>query len=115
MKTDSIYVVSRYNARNEGEVQSYFIQENHLAIISIEDVYNRKLQWICSTYFKRGKNSGQGIRVDEEEMKQKIKESVIVEVMKKDGKKCFCYINKRDYENGVQTKVLWYPKMEDWL
>ena len=139
------------SVRNHGEVQSYYIQENHPAIISIEDwnrvqvlmknrfhkkklgekgtdiyknrseltgmlfcpyckkalnrryVYNRKVQWICSTYLKKGKCSCPGIRVDDEEaMKQRINEPMIVEEMKRDGKKYHCYTSKRDYENGIR-------------
>lgn len=144
--------------RNRGNVKSYYITDNHPAIISGEEwakvqeilarrrkeknlgeqetiiyqsryplsgmlicphcgktlhrryVYNRKVQWICSTYLHNGKNACRGIRVDDEEVKkQNITEPTVIEEINllgkehQNGKKHYRYTSQREFNKGVRA------------
>jgi len=123
--------------RNRGELQSYYISENHPAIIAPEDwekvqllmkehakkkgidyenldkyqnrypqtsmlvcpycgknlrrryVYDKKVQWICSTYILDGKNVCKGVRIDDDWIKKQniSKPTVVEEVTVRDEKR----------------------------
>ena len=134
---------------NRGEVQSYYITDNHPAIVSEEKwnqvqaererrkkernitadgaekyqnryplsgmlicpycgknlrrrmVYKGKIQWLCSTYIKEGKQACRGVRVDDTEViKQNITESTVVEEVNVHGKKYYRYTRKADFISG---------------
>ena len=145
--------------RNRGELQSYYISENHPAIIPGDDwdkvqtildekikhrnlgregtaiykkrykfsgllfcpycgkalnrryVHNRKVQWICSTYLKKGIEACKGIRAFEEDIERDIEKLridltqpiVIEEIGTRkqggniNGKKHYRYTSKSEY------------------
>lgn len=132
---------------NRGEVQSYYISENHPAIIPPEDwekvqlrikenakkkgidyenlekyqnryplsgmlicpycrknlrrryVHNKKVQWICSTYIRKGKSSCKGIRIDDEWIKkQGITKPTVVEEIILNGCKRYRFTEKNLFE-----------------
>ncbi|WP_277407372.1 recombinase family protein [Lacrimispora xylanisolvens] len=134
---------------NRGEVQSYYITDNHPAIVSEEKwnqvqaererrkkerniavdntekyqnryslsgmlicpycgknlrrrmVYKGKIQWLCSTYIKEGKQACRGVRVDNiEVIKRNITEPTVVEEVSGHGKKHYRYTRKADFING---------------
>lgn len=134
---------------NRGEVQSYYITDNHPAIVSEEKwnqvqaererrkkerniaadgnekyqnryplsgmlicpyceknlrrrmVYKGKIQWLCSTYIKEGKQACLGVRVDNTEVKkQNITEPTVVEEVNIHGKKHYSYTRKADFISG---------------
>lgn len=116
-----------HRVRNRGQVTSYYISDNHPAIVTKEEwqqvqemlayqkeqrgignednkyqnrydlsgmlvcpycgkslkrryVYNKKVQWICSTYIQKGKQVCKGVRVDDRWLsKQSIKTRSVVE------------------------------------
>lgn len=139
--------------RNNGEVQSYYIEENHPAIVSKEDwdrvqqiilkhreqrkiatdgtekyknryplsgilicphcgknlrrkqVYNKKIEWWCSTYIYEGKSACKGIKISDEEVSiQNITEPTVIEEVKIDGKKYYGYTRKTDFDKGIRNK-----------
>lgn len=134
---------------NRGEVQSYYITDNHPAIVSEEKwnqvqaererrkknrniatdgtekyqnryplsgmlicpycgknlrrrmVYKGKIQWLCSTYIKEGKQACRGVRVDNTEViKRNITEPTVVEEVNVHGKKHYRYTRKADFISG---------------
>lgn len=134
---------------NRGEVQSYYITDNHPAIVSEEKwnqvqaererrkknrniaadgvekyqnryplsgmlicpycrknlrrrmVYKGKIQWLCSTYIKEGKQACRGVRVDDTEViKKNIIEPTVVEEVNVHGKKHYRYTRKADFISG---------------
>lgn len=144
--------------RNRGEVQSYYISDNHPAIISEEkwqrvqlererrkkerniagdgtekyqnryplsgmlvcpycgknlrrrQVYKGKIQWLCSTYIEKGKQSCRGIRVDDAEVQtQRIMEPTVIEEVEMNGKKHYRYTRKADYSGRSAAE----PKREE--
>lgn len=134
---------------NRGEVQSYYITDNHPSIVSEEKwnqvqaererrkkerniatggaekyqnryplsgmlicpycgknlrrrmVYKGKIQWLCSTYIKEGKQACRGVRVDDTEViEQNITEPTVVEEVNVHGKKHYRYTRKADFISG---------------
>jgi len=126
----------RQTTRNRGKLQSYYISENHPAIIPPEDwekvqllmkehaekkgidyenldkyqnrypqtgmlvcpycgknlrrryVYDKKVQWICSTYILDGKNVCKGVRIDDDWIKkQNIRKPTVIEEVTVKGEK----------------------------
>lgn len=137
--------------KNRGEVQSYYITDNHPAIVSADlwdrvqeerkrrkkernigsggsakyqnryplsgmlvcpycgknlrrrQVYKKRIQWWCSTYIEKGKQTCQGIRVDDAEVqKQNITEPTVVEEVEQSGKKYYRYTSKAEFGNGCR-------------
>lgn len=136
--------------RNKGEVKSYYVSENHPAIVSEEEwqqvqelmqyhkkqrniqngnkyqnryplsgklvcpycgkslrrryVYNKRVEWICSTYIQKGKEACKGIRVRDELLTGlSFTEPMVVEEVIEDGEKHYCYTSKRAYDNGERA------------
>lgn len=136
--------------KNKGEVQSYYVTENHPGIVSEEEwqqvqelleynrkkrnndcsnkyqnrypmsgmlicpycgkslrrryVYNRKVEWICSTYIQKGKEACKGIRVRDELLTGlSFTEPMVVEEVSKNGEKHYDYTSKRAYDNGERA------------
>ena len=139
--------------RNNGEVQAYYIEENHPAIVSTEDwekvqelmerrkkkrkigaggvekyknryplsgmlicphcgktlrrkqVYNKRIEWWCSTYITKGKSTCKGIKIaDEIASKKNITEQMVIEEVMIDGKKHYSYTSKADYDRGIRNE-----------
>lgn len=139
--------------RNNGEVQAYYIEENHPAIVSIEDweevhelmekrkkkrkigaggvekyknryplsgmlicphcgktlrrkqVYNKRIEWWCSTYITKGKSTCKGIKIaDEIASKKNITEQTVIEEVMIDGEKHYSYTSKADYDRGIRNE-----------
>lgn len=135
--------------KNRGEVQSYYITDNHPAIVSADlwnrvqeerkrrkkernigsggsakyqnryplsgmlicpycgknlrrrQVYKKRIQWWCSTYIEKGKQTCQGIRVDDAEVqKQNITEPTVIEEVEQNGKKYYRYTSKAEFGSG---------------
>lgn len=133
--------------KNNGAVDSYYIKDNHEAIVTesewdrVQDimegrrkakgmtpgetgkyqnryplsglllcpycrktlrrsqVYGGKIQWICSTYIKKGKATCPGIRVDDAEVNgRNITEPTIVEEDYYNGQKHYLYTSAKDYK-----------------
>lgn len=146
---------------NRGEVQSYYITDNHPAIVSEEKwnqvqaererrkkerniaadgtekyqnryslsgmlicpycgknlrrrmVYKGKIQWLCSTYIKEGKQACRGVRVDNTEViKKNITEPMVVEEVNTHGKKYYSYTRKADFVRGRKCEPQ-HPKAAD--
>ncbi|OKZ72895.1 MAG: hypothetical protein BHV87_11510 [Clostridiales bacterium 36_14] len=87
-----------HTRKNNGEVQSYYISENHEPIVSPvgqdstmkfqnryplsgmlicpycgktlrrRQVYKKKIQWLCSTYIEKGVKACKGIGIDDAEL-----------------------------------------------
>lgn len=136
--------------KNNGEVQSYYVSEDHPAIVSAEEwqqaqemteynrkrkniqkgdiysrrypmsgklvcplcgkslrrqyVYNKKVEWICSTYLEKGKKTCKGIRIRDTELAGlSFTEPMVVEEVMIDGEKHYGYTSKRAYENGERA------------
>lgn len=139
--------------KNRGEVQSYYITDNHPAIVSVDlwdrvqeerkrrkkernigsggsakyqnryplsgmlvcpycgknlrrrQVYKKKIQWWCSTYIEKGKQTCQGIRVDDAEVQQQnIIEPTVIEEVELNGKKYYRYTSKAEFGNGCREQ-----------
>jgi len=136
---------------NTGEIQSYYVTEDHPAIVSAEQwqqaqeimiknrkkrniekggekyqnrypmsgmlvcphcgkslrrryVYNKKVEWFCSTYIERGKEACKGIRIRDTELTGlSFSEPMVVEEVMKDGKKYYGYTSKREYDQGARA------------
>ena len=130
--------------RNRGQVDSFYIEDNHPAIIKREywdrvqqmmkeksesrnvdkkkyqnryplsgllfcskcgkalhrrQVYGGKVQWICNTYIRKGKQACSGIRLDDKEVcRLNIHEPTIVKEEIIHGKKHHTYTSKSEYE-----------------
>ena len=55
-------------------------------------VYNKKIQWLCSTYIEKGVKACKGIRIDDAELQGlNIAEQTVVEEMIRNGKKYYSY------------------------
>ena len=140
--------------RNRGEVQSYYISENHEPIVLLElweqvqemreyrkkernigqdgtkkfqnryplsgklicpfcgktlrrrQVYNKKIQWLCSTYIEKGKKACRGIRIDDADLAGlNITEPTVVEEVIQNGKKHYCYTRKTDFDCGIRIST----------
>lgn len=136
--------------RNKGEVKSFYVSENHPAIVSEEEwqqvqelmqyhkkqrniqsgdkyqrrypmsgmlvcphcgkslrrryVYNRKVEWICSTYIQKGKEACKGIRVRDELLTGlSFTEPMVVEEVFENGEKHYGYTSKAAYDNGERA------------
>ncbi|SHJ11161.1 MULTISPECIES: recombinase family protein [Sporomusaceae] len=141
------------SVRNNGEVQSYYIEENHPAIVSKAEwdkvqqimqrhkeqrkiaadgtdkyknryplsgilicpycgkalrrkqVYNKRIEWWCSTYIHDGKTACKGVKIsDEEASKQNITEPTVVEEVKINGEKYYSYTSKEEFDRGIRNK-----------
>ena len=139
--------------RNNGEVQSYYIEENHPPIVTKEEwdkvqqimqrhkeqrkiaadgtdkyknryplsgilicpycgkalrrkqVYNKRIEWWCSTYIHDGKTACKGVKIsDEEASKQNITEPTVVEEVKINGEKYYSYTSKEEFDRGIRNK-----------
>ncbi|WP_040210868.1 recombinase family protein [Clostridium polynesiense] len=149
------------SVRNKGEIQSYYIEDNHPAIVTREEwervqqimekrkiqrrigvdgvdkyqnryplsgmlicpyclntlkrkqVYNKRIEWWCSTYIAKGKSTCKGIKIsDEEVLKENITELTVIEEVIINGKKYYCYTSKADYNAGIRNKSR-IPKDKD--
>lgn len=138
---------------NDGAVQSYYIEENHPAIVSRElweqvqaerekrkknrniqsgdggkyqqrypltrmlvcpycgrnlrrrYTYQKKVEWLCSTYIDKGKDICPGVRVDDEIVsKRNIKEPTVVEEVYKNGEKHYRYTRKTEWDTGKRQE-----------
>ena len=64
-------------------------------------VYKGKIQWLCSTYIKEGKQAYREVRVDDTEViKRNIIEPTVVEEVNVHGKKHYRYTRKADFISG---------------
>lgn len=140
--------------KNNGEVQSYYISENHEPIVLPEvwekvqkvreqrkrdrnigqdntmkfqnryplsgmlicpycgkalrrrQVYNKKIQWLCSTYIEKGVKACKGIRIDDAEVQGlSITEQTVVEEEIRNGKKHYSYTSKADFDCGIRNST----------
>lgn len=140
--------------KNNGEVQSYYISENHEPIVTPEiwekvqevrekrkrdrnigqdntkkfqnryplsgmlicpycgktlrrrQVYNKKIQWLCSTYIEKGVKACKGIRIDDTELQGiNIEEQTVVEEVIRNGKKHYRYTSKEDFDSGSRNST----------
>ena len=67
-------------------------------------VYNRKVEWLCSTYIQNGKEACKGIRVRDELLAGlSFTEPMVVEEVIKDGETLYCYTSKDAYDNGERA------------
>lgn len=139
-----------HTVKNNGEVKSFYVSENHPAIVSEEEwqqvqelmqyhkeqrniqsgnkyqnrypmsgmlicphcgkslrrryVYNRKVEWICSTYIQKGKEACNGIRVRDELLTGlSFTETMVVEEVFENGEKHYGYTSKAAYDNGERA------------
>lgn len=141
--------------KNTGEVQSYYISENHEPIVSPEiwervqevrekrkrdrnigqdntkkfqnryplsgmlicpycgktlrrrQVYNKKIQWLCSTYIEKGVKACKGIRIDDTELQGiNIEEQTVVEEVIQNGKKHYRYTSKEDFDSRSRNSTV---------
>jgi hypothetical protein len=135
---------------NKGEVKSFYVSEDHPAIVSEEEwqqvqelmqyhkeirniqkgnkyqnryplsgllicshcgkslrrryVYNKSVEWICSTYIQKGKKACKGIRVRDELLAGlSFTEPMVVEEVMIDGEKHYGYTSKRAYDRGERA------------
>lgn len=140
--------------KNNGEVQSYYISENHEPIVTPEiwekvqevrekrkrdrnigqdntkkfqnryplsgmlicpycgktlrrrQVYNKKIQWLCSTYIEKGVKACKGIRIDDTELQGiNIEEQTVVEEVIRNGKKHYRYTSKEDFDSRSRNNT----------
>ena len=98
--------------RNKGEVKSFYVSENPPAIVSPycgkslrrRYVYNRRVEWICSTYIQKGKEACKGIRVRDELLTGlSFTEPMVVEEVFENGEKHYGYTSKRAYDSGERA------------
>jgi DNA invertase Pin-like site-specific DNA recombinase/ssDNA-binding Zn-finger/Zn-ribbon topoisomerase 1 len=143
-----------HTRKNRGEVQSYYISENHEPIVPTEvweqvqkvreqrkrsrnigqdgtskfqnryplsgmlicpycgktlrrrQVYNRKIQWLCSTYIEKGVSSCRGIRIDDAMLKgMDITEQTVIEEVIQNGKKHYSYTSKAEFDRGIRSST----------
>lgn len=139
-----------HTVRNGGEVKSFYVSENHPAIVSEEEwqqvqelmqyhkkkrniqsgdkyqrrypmsgmlvcphcgkslrrryVYNKRVEWICSTYIQKGKEACKGIRVRDELLTGlSFTEPMVVEEVFENGEKYYGYTSKRAYDSGERA------------
>ena len=144
-----------HTRKNNGEVQNYYISENHESIVSPEEwekvqevreqrkrdrnigqdstmkfqnryplsgmlicpycgktlrrrqVYNKKIQWLCSTYIEKGVKACKGIRIDDAELQElNIAEQTVVEEVIRNGKKHYSYTSKADFDCGIRNSTV---------
>lgn len=137
--------------KNKGKVQSYYVSEDHPAIVTEEEwqqvqemlqyhreqrgietgnekyqkryemsgmlicpfcgkslrrryVYNRKVEWMCSTYINKGKATCKGVRIRDTELAGlSFTEPMVVEEVMIDGEKHYDYTSKRAYDSGERA------------
>lgn len=143
-----------HTRKNNGEVQSYYISENHEPVVSPEvwekvqkvreqrkrdrnigqdntmkfqnryplsgmlicpycgktlrrrQVYNKKIQWLCSTYIEKGVKACKGIRIDDAKLQGlNITEQTVVEEEIRNGKKHYSYTSKADFDCGIRNST----------
>ena len=151
----------RQTTRNRGELQSYYINENHPAIIPPEEwekvqllmkehaekkgidyenldkyqnrypltgmlvcpycgkklrrryVYDKKVQWICSTYILDGKNVCKGVRIDDDWIKkQNISKPTVVEEVTVRGEKRY-RLTEKDLFDLLEEERKQYASKKD--
>nr|WP_083504087.1 zinc ribbon domain-containing protein [Acetivibrio ethanolgignens] len=67
-------------------------------------VYNRKVEWICSTYIQQGKEACKGIRVRDDLLTGlSFTEPMVVEEVFENGEKHYGYTSKRAYDSGERA------------
>ena len=140
-----------HTRKNNGEVQSYYISENHITpevwekvqevreqrkrdrnigqdstmkfqnryslsgmlicsycgkTLRRRQVYNKKIQWLCSTYIEKGVKACKGIRIDDAELQGlNIAEQTVVEEVIRNGKKYYSYTSKADFDCGIRNST----------
>ena len=98
---------------NQGQVEQYYIEDNHEGIVSKEICqycgstlkrqvsYKKKIVWCCSKYIKEGKNSCKGMRVPERDIEDwKLSSPVIVLERIEDGEKHYGYTGQKATANN---------------
>lgn len=69
-------------------------------------VYNKKIQWLCSTYIEKGKKTCRGIRIDDAALAGlNVTEQTVVEEVIQNGKKRYRYTRKADFECGIRNSA----------
>ena len=67
-------------------------------------VYNKRVEWICSTYIQKGKEACKGIRVRDELLTGlSFTEPMVVEEVFENGEKYYGYTSKRAYDSGERA------------
>ena len=67
-------------------------------------VYNKKIQWLCSTYIEKGVKACKGIRIDDAELQGlNVAEQTVVEEVIRNGKKHYSYTSKADFDCGIRN------------
>lgn len=67
-------------------------------------VYNKRVEWICSTYIQKGKEACKGIRVRDELLTGlSFTEPMVVEEVFENGEKHYGYTSKAAYDNGERA------------
>ena len=70
-------------------------------------VYNKKIQWLCSTYIEKGVKACKGIRIDDAELQElNIAEQTVVEEVIRNGKKYYSYTSKADFDCGIRNSTV---------
>ena len=106
-----------HTRKNNGEVQSYYINRYPLSGMLIcpycgktlrrRQVYKKKIQWLCSTYIEKGVKACKGIRIDDAELQGlNITEQTVIEEVVKNGKKHYCYTSKADFDCGIRNSTV---------
>lgn len=67
-------------------------------------VYNKKVEWICSTYIQKGKETCKGVRIRDSELAGlSFLEPMVVEEVIINGEKHYSYTSKRAYDSGERA------------
>lgn len=67
-------------------------------------VHNKKVEWICSTYIQKGKETCKGIRIRDAELAGlSFSEPMVVEEVITNGEKHYSYTSKRAYDAGERA------------
>jgi len=70
-----------------------------------KQVYNKRIEWWCSTYITKGKSTCKGIKIaDEIASKKNITEQTVIEEVMIDGEKYYSYTSKADYDRGIRNE-----------
>lgn len=70
-----------------------------------KQVYNKRIEWWCSKSIKEGVKTCKGIHIsDEDAMRHNITEPTIVKEMIVNGKKCYSYTRKSEYDINGEKK-----------
>ena len=68
-------------------------------------VHNKRIEWWCSTYMKKGKSTCKGVKISDEEVSKKnITKKTVIEEVIINGEKYYSYTSKSDYDNGIRNK-----------